>query len=356
MLPSPRGPLNNTQLSTITQQQDLTNYNTFGVPSRAERFTISRSVDDLRRAVDTYGQPPDLLLGGGSNVLPLDFLPGLTVANRIEGITYVDDGPDQVIVRAGAGVGWHDLVLHTLVRGYGGLENLSLIPGTVGAAPVQNIGAYGVELKDIFVALHALEWESGRLQDFDPAACQFGYRDSYFKRAGRGRYVITEVSLRLTRTQHQLSTHYGEIARSLQERQIDQLTPRNISKAIIDIRRAKLPDWQVLGNAGSFFKNPVLTAAEYAAIQAIDDQVPAYPQPDGTIKLAAGYLIDRCGWRGRREGAVGCYEKQALVIVNYGGATGAEVYHFSECVAQSVEDRYGIRLEREVNLVGQTQA
>lgn len=337
----------------ITHHQDLSRYNTFGVPTRAEQFAVCRSVDEWRDLLQEHGGGPALLIGGGSNILPLEVLPGLTAVNRIEGITYEEQSDDTVIVWAGAGVIWHDLVMHTLARGYGGLENLSLIPGTVGAAPVQNIGAYGVELTDVFVALEALEWASGQVVVFDHAACAFGYRDSYFKREGRGRYIITRVALRLSRSRHRLSTHYGEIERALRENRIDPPTPRHISRAVIDIRRAKLPDWQVLGNAGSFFKNPLLSAGEFDAVRRIDENVPAYPQGGGSVKLAAGYLIDRCGWRGRREGAVGCYEKQALVIVNYGGATGAEVYRFSERVADSVMDRYGIRLEREVNLVGQ---
>ncbi len=333
---------------------DLSNYNTFGVSARAERFGRFATVDVLRDLLQEAGTPPTLLLGGGSNVLLLDRLPGVVFHNEMPGFTTVEETEDTVLLRVGAGENWHTTVLRTLDAGWQGIENLALIPGSVGAAPVQNIGAYGVELQDVFERLDALEWATGKIRAFDRADCRFGYRDSYFKREGKSRYCILAVYLRLRKRHFQTNTSYGAIRQTLgleaTQRESD---PRRIAEAVIAIRSSKLPDWRLLGNAGSFFKNPIVTAEQHTALLAQHPDVPAYPLPNGHYKLAAGWLIDRAGWKGRRIGAVGCYEKQALVIVNYGGATGAEILAFSRAVAGDVEAKFGVALEREVNLVGQ---
>lgn len=340
-------------MTSIVTDFDLSDYNSFGVPARAAAFARFTDVDALREIVQQHGAAPTLLLGGGSNVLLLDHLPGLVLRNEISGFTAVEESADSVLVRIGAGENWHATVQRTLDQGWQGLENLALIPGSVGAAPVQNIGAYGVELQDVFERLEALEWATGEVHTFTAADCRFGYRDSFFKRAGRGRFCITAVYLRLRKRDFRTNTSYGAIRETLGLGEADQETdPRRVAEAVIAIRQSKLPDWRELGNAGSFFKNPIVTAEQHAALLAHHSDAPAYPVPDGRYKLAAGWLIDRAGWKGRRIGAVGCYEKQALVLVNYGGAIGSDILAFSREVAGDVEAKFGVALEPEVNVFG----
>lgn len=338
-------------LPTILQDVDLQPYNTFGVSARAGAYAAVRDPMDINRVLDRYGEAPAWVLGGGSNVLLVEDTPGLVLHNQIPGIEVIKEEGNEVVIAAGGGVIWHELVHWTLDHGLGGLENLALIPGSVGAAPIQNIGAYGVELAQVFERLEALELASGRLHIFGPSDCEFGYRNSFFKQEGKGKFVISRVLLRLTRADHRINTSYGAIQQTLEERRIHQPTPRDVADAVIDIRQSKLPDWRVLGNAGSFFKNPTVSPAVVEELLVEYPRMPHYPAGDGLLKLAAGWLIDQRGWRGRREGAVGCYDKQALVIVNYGGATGREVLTFSERVAADVEAHFGVALEREVNVV-----
>lgn len=331
---------------------ELAPYHTFGLRARADALVVINHIEQLEAASQAYGAKPALILGGGSNILPLARVPGLVALNGIGGISIERTNAQNTWVRVGSGVGWHDLVQWCLSQGLGGIENLALIPGTAGAAPMQNIGAYGVELQDVFESLEAWDLQAGQVHTFDRAACQFGYRDSFFKQAGRGRFFITSLLLRLHRQPRLVNTSYGAIQDTLRARHITQPTIQDVAQAVIDIRSSKLPDWRVLGNAGSFFKNPVVPAALAHDIQREHPQAPSYPQPDGSTKLAAGWLIDQCGWRGQRSGAVGCYPHQALVLVNYGGATGREVLDFSERIAASVQARFGVALEREVNVVG----
>lgn len=343
-------------MNKLVPDFDLASYNTFGVPARAERFGRFASVDSLRELLRAAGTPPSLLLGGGSNLLLLDRLPGVVLRNEIHGFHPVEETEEAVLLRVGAGENWHATVLRTLDRGWQGLENLALIPGSVGAAPVQNIGAYGVELQDVCERLEALEWTTGETHTFERADCRFGYRDSFFKQEGRGRFCILAVYLRLRKSSFQTNTSYGAIREVLglaaEEPEND---PRRVAEAVIEIRLSKLPDWRELGNAGSFFKNPIVTAEQHEALLAKHPDAPAYALPDGHYKLAAGWLIDRAGWKGRREGAVGCYEKQALVLVNYGGATGRDILAFSRQIAGDVEAKFGVALEREVNVLGQAE-
>lgn len=341
-------------MNKLVTDFDLSAYNTFGVPARAERFGRFASVADLRELLRAAGMPPSLLLGGGSNVLLLDRLPGLVLRNEIGGFHPAEETADTVLLRVGAGENWHKTVLRSLDQGWQGLENLALIPGSVGAAPVQNIGAYGVELQDVFERLEALEWATGEIHTFERTDCRFGYRDSFFKQEeGKGRFCILAVYLRLRKRQFTTNTSYGDIRRMLNLAEAEETSdPRRVAEAVIAIRQSKLPDWRELGNAGSFFKNPIVTAEQHEALLAQHPDAPAYALPDGHYKLAAGWLIDRAGWKGRRIGTVGCYEKQALVLVNYGGATGTDILAFSREVAGEVEAKFGVALEREVNLVG----
>lgn len=336
---------------TIRTDVSLTRLNTFGVAARAARFLEIGSATDLQQHLPLE-TPPALILGGGSNILLTGDVPGLVLYNRILGIDVVESEESSVVVAAGSGENWHGFVQWCLQRDYGGLENLSLIPGTVGAAPIQNIGAYGVELQEVFVRLEALELATGRLHTFTAADCRFGYRDSVFKRELKGKFFITRVFLRLSRPSHHiLRLDYGAVRSMLGDMGVKQPTIQDVSEAVIRIRTDKLPDPVSLGNAGSFFKNPVIDRAAFEALQRRFPDIVSYPAEEGAVKVPAGWLIERCGWKGRRFGRVGCYEKQALVLVNYGGATGAEVVALARRIAGSVEAAFGIRLEPEVNIL-----
>ena len=337
----------------IIRQADLRPFNTFGVPARAEALARFNDADQLRTLLDApdLAGLPRLFLGGGSNVLFTRDWPGVVLLNEVPGIAVVKEDDHHVWVRAGAGVFWHDLVLHCVDHGWGGLENLSLIPGKVGAAPMQNIGAYGVEIKDTFHELEALRLSDGALVTFDRAACAFGYRESFFKRAGKDQYAILHVTFRLTKAPHTLNTSYGNIQQELDRQGITHPTIKDVSNAVIAIRRSKLPDPAVLGNAGSFFKNPVVSEALAQRIKADHPEAPTYPVAEGGVKLAAGWLIEQAGWKGHRANSHGVHDKQALVLVNHGGATGQAIYDLSEQVLQSVKARFGVELEREVNIL-----
>ncbi|MCC7245407.1 MAG: UDP-N-acetylmuramate dehydrogenase, partial [Saprospiraceae bacterium] len=259
--------------------------------------------------------------------------------------------PEKVWVTFGGGEIWHDVVLWSIKQNLGGIENMSLIPGAIGAAPVQNIGAYGVELKDVFVKLEAIDM-NGQIREFSKEECQFGYRDSIFKREAKGKYWITSVTLALTpQERHQLNLNYGDIRNTLEKRGIDHPTIADVSQAVIDIRKIKLPDPAVIGNCGSFFKNPETDRSVLERIRQQRPDAPAYDLPDGRVKIPAGWLIEQCGWKGKRVGNTGSYEKQALVLVNYGGATGEEVGQLAWRIIESVEQQFGVRLEPEVNLL-----
>ncbi|RZU45032.1 UDP-N-acetylmuramate dehydrogenase [Fluviicoccus keumensis] len=331
----------------MLENQLLTRFNTFGLPARARFLALVDSDQELRRLLlsVTARNLPVLVLGGGSNlVLAADF-PGLVLVLRQRGVRVVSSTPAEVVVEAAAGECWHDFVQHTLAQGWYGLENLSLIPGTVGAAPVQNIGAYGVEIKDRFAGLTAIDRETGEYRDFNLADCRFGYRDSFFKQQGKDHWVITRVRFRLDRmSQPQLA--YGDIQRQLAHMGIIHPSPVDVAQAVMAIRRSKLPDPAVIGNAGSFFKNPVVTAEKAAWLKSQWPDLVAYAQPVG-VKLAAGWLIDQCGWKGKSLGAAGVYEKQALVLVNRGGAKGQDILALAEAIRHSVEERFDVRLEME---------
>ncbi|MDR2092821.1 MAG: UDP-N-acetylmuramate dehydrogenase [Azoarcus sp.] len=326
---------------------DLTALNTFGLPARARRLLRLKSADEVRAfiAARRDDDAPCLVLGGGSNlVLRGEPLP-CVLKVEIGGRRKLGEEDDAIIVEAGAGENWHDFVRWTLAEGWPGLENLSLIPGTVGAAPIQNIGAYGLEMAERFDSLDAIDLLNGETRRFDVAACRFGYRESFFKQQP-GRWLVAAVRFRLPRRWQPL-TAYGDIGRELAARDIASPTPCQISDAVIALRRRKLPDPSGLGSAGSFFKNPVVDARQCAALLAAHPALPHYPQPDGREKLAAGWMIEQCGWKGRRLGPVGCHAGQALVLVNHGGASGADVLRLAARIQNDVAARFGVALEIE---------
>ncbi len=337
----------------ITRDVDLRPLNTFSLPARAAFFV---TVDDPARVPAVLADPalaglPRLILGGGSNIVFDGDFSGVVLKIACAGRRLLCDDEEAWIVEAGAGENWHDFVRWTLEQGWAGLENLALIPGTVGAAPVQNIGAYGLEMAERFESLDALDLSSGEMHVLRVEDCAFGYRDSRFKREP-GRWLIARVRFRLPR-RWQARIQYAELARELDERTkcaergCRALTPQTVADAVATIRRRKLPDPAEIGNAGSFFKNPVVDAASYVRLAAVYPQLPHYPQADGSEKLAAGWLIEQAGWKGRRMGPVACFERQALVLVNLGGARGADVRRIAHAVGNDVEERFGVRLEVE---------
>jgi len=335
---------------TIQHHISLQPYNTFGLDVQAEHFAEYSNLAELQAALNA-GIQPIMLLGGGSNLLFTQSVPGLVLKNNIRGISVIRTFKNKVWVEAGGGENWHALVLWAVENGYGGLENLSLIPGTVGAAPIQNIGAYGVELKDVFVRLKAVQIATGRVRTFSHAECQFGYRDSIFKRAEKGKWAIVSVVFSLQKPPHHLALSYGDIQKTMQAQGIVAPSIADVSKAVIQIRSSKLPDPKEIGNCGSFFKNPEVPVSVLQKILGNHPQAPHYLLNNGLVKIPAGWLIEQCGWKGKRVGNTGCYEKQALVLVNYGGATGEEVEKLAEAIIFSVAERFGVRLELEVNLV-----
>ena len=326
----------------------LQRFNTFGIAARARAFMSVTAVAQLSAVLadPELSQMPRLLLGGGSNIVLTGDVDALVLHMAIEGkeITGNDDG--HTLVRCGAGENWHRFVLWTLAQGLGGLENMSLIPGTVGASPIQNIGAYGTELKDVFHSLTVFDLASGAMRQMDAAACRFGYRDSVFKHDEGAGLVIVDVTFALENA-WQPNLRYGELAQAVADAGLTAPTAQQISDIVIAIRQRKLPDPAVIGNAGSFFKNPVVTRAQCDALLAQFPALVHHAQADGSEKLAAGWLIDQCGWKGRVLGAAGVYPRQALVLVNNGGATGAEVVALARAIQADVAARYGVALETE---------
>ena len=332
----------------IESNVSLRPYNSFGLPALAHRLVRVRSADDVRAllADPALAALPKFVLGGGSNIVLTRDLRALVLKVEVAGRRVVERRDDAVVVEAGAGENWHAFVAWTLAQGLPGLENLALIPGTVGAAPVQNIGAYGIELKDRFESLDAVDLQTGERRTLDAAACRFGYRDSVFKQALAGRLLITHVRLRLPQPPVAV-IGYLDLARRIAETGISHPSPQQVFDWVCEIRRAKLPDPAVVGNAGSFFKNPVVTPEQCRDIIARDPAIVHYPMADGSFKLAAGWLIDACGWKGKSIGQAGVYEKQALVLVNRGQAIGGEIVTLAHAIQESVYGRFGIRLEPE---------
>jgi len=322
--------------------------NTFGIAARARAYVKLSAVDQLRLLIadPALSAMPRLLLGGGSNIVLTGDVEALVLHMAIEGRTIIGSEGGHTLVRCGAGENWHSFVLWTLAQGLGGLENMSLIPGTVGASPIQNIGAYGTEVKDVFHSLTAFDLGSGQLRTMDAAACRFGYRDSVFKHADGAGLVIVDVTFALPAA-WQPNLRYGELAQAVHDAGLAAPSAQQVSDIVVAIRRRKLPDPAVIGNAGSFFKNPVVSRAQCQALLTAFPALVHHAQPDGTEKLAAGWLIDQCGWKGKTMGAAGVYPKQALVLVNNGGATGAEIVALARAIQADVHARYGVTLETE---------
>lgn len=338
----------------IQEHFPLKKHNTFGVEAFA-RYYVEINTESALVALFTE-QPvlveqPILVLGGGSNILFTRDFDGLVIHMNIKGIHHAIS-EDRITVTAGAGVIWNDLVWYCVDRQFAGLENLALIPGTVGAAPIQNIGAYGVELKDVFVCCRAFDTHRGETTTFDKTACKFGYRDSLFKNEAKGRYIITQVTLQLS-LKPALNTSYGVINAELIRRNIASPTIKDVAEVVSAIRTEKLPDPSTIGNSGSFFKNPIVSVQYLEHLQSTfpDMSFVYYPMDAGHVKIAAGWLIEQCGWRGKRVGDVGTWKNQALVLVNHKNASGLAVYELSEQIINDVKLKFGITLEREVNIL-----
>lgn len=336
----------------IRENISLKPYNTFGIDIIAKSFASFHSVEELKESFDNANsfQNKKLILGGGSNILFQDNYDGLVLKNEIHGIEIIAEDDDHVYIKAGAGENWHQFGSHCINNNYAGVENLSLIPGNVGASPMQNIGAYGVEIKDVFHQLEAFHIRDKALKIFNLNECEFGYRESVFKKKYRDQFVIVSVTYKL-RKKPIFNTSYGAIQQELEKMDVKELTIKAISQAVINIRSSKLPDWKTIGNAGSFFKNPQISKHEFHELKRIFPAIVGFAVGTEYTKLAAGWLIEQCGWKGYRKGDAGCYEKQALVLVNYGAASGEEVFNLSEQIIQSVTEKFGIRLEREVNII-----
>lgn len=336
----------------ILREVDLKPYNTFGISATAEKFVTADSIDAIREILSNPHLTNELsfILGGGSNVLLTKDVAGLTLQIGIKGMELVHETDEHYFVRVGGGVVWHEFVMHCVNEQWAGIENLSLIPGNVGASPMQNIGAYGVEVKNLIEEVQAVECGTGNVVTFKASECEFGYRTSIFKTSAKDQFIITHVVYRLNK-HPQFNTSYGAIEQELERLGITELSVKAISNAVINIRQSKLPDPKVLGNAGSFFKNPVVEKETWEQIHELHPNAPGYIQPDGRVKLAAGWLIEQCGWKGKKIGHTGCHVNQALVLVNYGGATGSEVYALSDQIIESVNQKFGVTLEREVNIL-----
>lgn len=339
-------------MSNIQQDISLKPYNTFGIDVSAKLFGEFSSTEELKSILNDkkYSNEELLILGGGSNVLFTKNQNGLVLHNQIKGIEKVEEDEDSIVLAGGSGNEWHEFVLHAINSDLGGLENMSLIPGSLGASPMQNIGAYGVEVKDHFEWLEAYHIESGEIHRFDNQKCEFGYRESVFKRALKGQYIIVKVAFRLAK-HHQLNTSYGAIEQELEKLNLSSPTIKNVSDAVIKIRQSKLPDPKEIGNSGSFFKNPVIDNETFQKIKAQFPTIASYPSGSNKTKVAAGWLIDQAGWKGKTINNYGVHKNQALVLVNYGGATGKQIYDLSTEIIQSVNEKYGIELEREVNIL-----
>jgi UDP-N-acetylmuramate dehydrogenase len=335
----------------IQENVSLKNFNTFGVDVSARFFVeINHEGDLVELFMDPqWQQTQRLVMGGGSNMLLINDFEGLVIRLNIRGIEHRINH-NEVFVEAGAGEVWNDLVNYCVKHEFAGMENLSLIPGSVGASPIQNIGAYGVELKDVFESCKAFEIATGKFKTFTKADCKFDYRESVFKDELKGQFIITSVKFHLSLIPN-LNLKYGAIEQELVHRGITDPTIKDVSQVVSHIRVAKLPDPSTIGNAGSFFKNPVITEDEFAPILSNHPDVVHYPAGDGLVKLAAGWLIEQCGWKGKVVGNTGTWKNQALVLVNHGGATGQEVYNFSSQIIDSVYTKFGVTLQREVNII-----
>lgn len=342
----------------VQENFSLKPYNTFGIDNKAKYFLRFKSVGQLQEAISSNVKPrtSSLVLGGGSNILFTKDFDGVILKNEISGIEKIDEDENFVYIKCGAGENWHQVVLHCIENNWAGIENLSLIPGCVGASPMQNIGAYGVEIKDVFHELTAFHLQEESNYAFKLKDCEFGYRESVFKRKYKDQFAIIDVTYRLSK-KPTFNTSYGAIEDELTKMGAQELSIKAISQAVINIRSSKLPDPKEIGNAGSFFKNPSIAKEKFLQLKKQFEKLVGYDNADGTVKLAAGWLIEQCGpndevsWKGFRRGDAGVHAKQALVLVNYGQAAGKDVYQLSEQIVETVFDKFGVKLEKEVNII-----
>jgi len=338
---------------TILENVDLQSLNTFGIKVATSRFVTIRSVEEAKQLFQSslFRNSKRLILGGGSNVLFTKDFDGLVVKVELRGIEILTENEDAVSLKVGAGENWHQFVLYCVERNWGGVENLSLIPGTVGAAPIQNIGAYGVEIKNIITSVEAIEIDTGKIRMFSNSECNFGYRDSIFKQTEKDKHLISSITLTLTKRNHRFNTSYGAIEETLKQQDQSHPTVKSISDAVVQIRRSKLPDPQVIGNAGSFFKNPTIESTLYESIKKDYPSFPSFPSGDGLVKIPAAWLIEQCGWKGKTFDHIGVHKNQALVLVNYGGGDGKKLWQLALDIQASVQQKFNITLQPEVNVI-----
>lgn len=334
----------------IQQNVQLSTYNTFGLEATSSRFATFLSQQELIESISLIQNETLLVLGGGSNILLTKDFDGLVLKNEVSGIEVTKEDDQHIYVRVGAGENWHDFVLKAIENNWAGIENLSLIPGTVGAAPMQNIGAYGVEIKQVFDHLEAVEIASGEVHTFDNISCEFGYRESIFKKQVKGKYIITHVTFKLNKTPD-FNVSYGAIQQTLEEMGVTELSIKAVSDAVIKIRQSKLPDPAEIGNSGSFFKNPEIDAIDHEGLKAEYPNIPGYKLPNGKVKVPAAWLIEQDGWKGKTFGPIGVHKNQPLVLVNYGGGNGADIRDLAYKIKDSVARKFGIELTPEVNII-----
>ena len=337
-------------MSEFLTDYSLQPYNTFGLDVKAKSFARFKSLETLKEGLQLAKNQPILILGGGSNLLFTKDYDGLVLKNELKGIDVIKEDAEHFYVEAQAGENWHQFVMHCIANNWAGVENLSLIPGTVGAAPMQNIGAYGVEIIQVFDHLKAMEIATGEIHTFNKEDCQFGYRESVFKKSLKGKYVITSVCFKLKKTPD-FNTSYGAIAQTLEDMGVTELSIKAVSDAVIHIRQTKLPDPKEIGNSGSFFKNPEIDKIDFEGLRAEFPSIPGYPLSGNKIKIPAAWLIDQDGWKGKTFGQIGVHKNQPLVLVNYGGGKGADIKALAFKIQASVATKFGIELTPEVNIV-----
>lgn len=335
----------------ILSQFSLKNHNTFGIEAKAKQFIAVHSIDELKKVLKENKNQPKFILGGGSNMLLTKDIDALVIHIDLKGKKIVDENDDYVWVESQAGETWHDFVLWTIEQDFGGLENMSLIPGNVGTTPVQNIGAYGTEIKDTFVSCDAMNIETQEIKTFTHTECNFGYRESIFKNEVKDQYIITSVTYKLTKRNHKINTSYGDITAELAKNNITNPSLKDVSNAVIAIRQSKLPDPKELGNSGSFFKNPILLKSDFEKIHQKFPEMKYYDVSETEVKVPAGWLIEQAGFKGKRFGDAGVHKNQALVLVNYGNATGQEILAISKDIQKTVFEKFGIHIEAEVNVI-----
>lgn len=337
-------------MTKFSENVSLKPFNTFGIAAKASKFQTFHSVEELQKLLEIVGDQPLLILGGGSNLLLTQDYNGYVLKNELKGISVIKETEESIYAEVQAGENWHQFVLHCIAENWAGVENLSLIPGTVGAAPMQNIGAYGIEIKEVFESLKAVEISSGEIHSFNKADCQFGYRESIFKKSHKGKYVITSVTFKLDK-KPTFNVSYGAIKDTLKEMGVSELSIKAISDAVISIRQSKLPDPAVIGNAGSFFKNPEVEKIDFEGLKAEFPGIPGYQLPSNKVKIPAAWLIEQAGWKGKTFDQIGVHKNQPLVLVNYGEGKGADLRDLAFKIKASVSQKFGIELTPEVNII-----